>query len=127
MRPKMAEPPTVVGGGSGSDMKEAKLLKAALAIGGIMSILVIYGLLQASKKTLDPVAAVYKYCLVSITNILTTTFQYEALKYVSFPVQMLAKCAKMIPVMYRSKLKLKESENCLKFTVSQAAPVIVAL
>ncbi|MBA0707991.1 hypothetical protein Golax_019987 [Gossypium laxum] len=57
------------------------------------------GSLVASKKALDPVAPVYKYCLVSVTNILTTTCQYEALKYVSFPVQTLAKCAKMIPVM----------------------------
>ncbi|CAK9140226.1 unnamed protein product [Ilex paraguariensis] len=57
------------------------------------------GTLLASKKVLDPVAPVYKYCVVSISNILTTTCQYEALKYVSFPVQTLAKCAKMIPVM----------------------------
>ncbi|KAI4322177.1 hypothetical protein L6164_021894 [Bauhinia variegata] len=57
------------------------------------------GALLASKKALHPVAPVYKYCLVSVTNILTTTCQYEALKYVSFPVQTLAKCAKMIPVM----------------------------
>ncbi|XWS53180.1 hypothetical protein CRYUN_Cryun11dG0135700 [Craigia yunnanensis] len=57
------------------------------------------GFLLASKKALDPVAPVYKYCLISVSNILTTTCQYEALKYVSFPVQTLAKCAKMIPVM----------------------------
>ncbi|KAJ7947710.1 UDP-galactose/UDP-glucose transporter like [Quillaja saponaria] len=57
------------------------------------------GALLASKKALAPVAPVYKYCLVSVSNILTTTCQYEALKYVSFPVQTLAKCAKMIPVM----------------------------
>ncbi|XVF20129.1 hypothetical protein REPUB_Repub11eG0171800 [Reevesia pubescens] len=57
------------------------------------------GSLLASKKALDPVAPFYKYCLVSVSNILTTTCQYEALKYVSFPVQTLAKCAKMIPVM----------------------------
>ncbi|XP_010245182.1 PREDICTED: UDP-galactose/UDP-glucose transporter 5B isoform X2 [Nelumbo nucifera] len=55
--------------------------------------------LVASKKALDPVAPIYKYCLISVSNILTTTCQYEALKYVSFPVQTLAKCAKMIPVM----------------------------
>ncbi|KFK33994.1 hypothetical protein AALP_AA5G087900 [Arabis alpina] len=60
--------------------------------------------LLASKKVLDPVAPVYIYCLISITNILTTTCQYEALKYVSFPVQTLAKCAKMIPVMKRSRV-----------------------
>ncbi|KAJ4978767.1 hypothetical protein NE237_009547 [Protea cynaroides] len=57
------------------------------------------GALLASKKALEPVAPIYKYCLISVSNILTTTCQYEALKYVSFPVQTLAKCAKMIPVM----------------------------
>ncbi|KAG2310979.1 hypothetical protein Bca52824_022536 [Brassica carinata] len=118
-------------------VKENKLWKGVFAVSGIMSTLVIYGVLQekimrvpyginkeffkyslflvfcnrlttsavsagallASKKLLDPVAPVYKYCLISVTNILTTTCQYEALKYVSFPVQTLAKCAKMIPVM----------------------------
>ncbi|XP_010515516.1 PREDICTED: UDP-galactose/UDP-glucose transporter 5-like isoform X2 [Camelina sativa] len=54
--------------------------------------------LLAIKKVLNPVAPVYKYCLISVTNILTTTCQYEALKYVSFPVQTLIKCAEMIHV-----------------------------
>ncbi|KAK9139684.1 hypothetical protein Scep_009365 [Stephania cephalantha] len=114
-----------------------RLWKGAFAVLGIMTTLVIYGVLQekimrvpygknkeyfryslflvfcnrimtsavsactllASKKAIDPVAPIYKYCLISISNILTTTCQYEALKYVSFPVQTLAKCAKMIPVM----------------------------
>ncbi|KAJ0083201.1 hypothetical protein Patl1_30850 [Pistacia atlantica] len=58
---------------------------------------------KASKKALNPVAPVYKYCLISVSNILTTTCQYEALKYVSFPVQTLAKCAKMIPVMVNNQ------------------------
>ncbi|XP_042432441.1 UDP-galactose/UDP-glucose transporter 5B-like [Zingiber officinale] len=65
----------------------------------IMISAVSAGVLLASKKSLDPVAPMYKYCAVSISNILTTTCQYEALKYVSFPVQTLAKCVKMIPVM----------------------------
>lgn len=34
---------------------------------------------QTSKKALDPVAPVYKYCIVSISNILTTTCQYEVI------------------------------------------------
>lgn len=33
--------------------------------------------LQASKKAMDPVAPIYKYCLISVSNILTTTCQYE--------------------------------------------------
>ncbi|XP_062076214.1 uncharacterized protein LOC133780565 [Humulus lupulus] len=32
---------------------------------------------SASKKALDPVASVYKYCLVSVSNILTSTCQNE--------------------------------------------------
>lgn len=128
-------------------MKEKeRLWKGVFAVVGIMSTLVIYGVLQekimrvpygekkeyftcslflvfcnrlttsavsggallASKKTLDPVAPVYKYCLVSVSNILTTTCQYEALKYVSFPVQTLAKCAKMIPVMIWSTIIMQK-------------------
>lgn len=122
---------------SSAGVKESKLWKGVFAVSGIMTTLVIYGVLQekimripygenkeyfkyslflvfcnristsavsagvllASKKALNPVAPVYKYCLISVSNILTTTCQYEALKYVSFPVQTLAKCAKMIPVM----------------------------
>ena len=37
--------------------------------------------------------------VVSLSNVIATTCQYEALKYLSFPVQTLGKCAKMIPVM----------------------------
>lgn len=33
--------------------------------------------LQVNKKALDPVAPLYKYCAVSVSNILTTTCQYE--------------------------------------------------
>ncbi|KAJ8642310.1 hypothetical protein MRB53_019004 [Persea americana] len=118
-------------------LRENKTAKGVFAVGGIMTTLVIYGILQekimrvpygenkeyfkyslflvfcnrittsavsagallSSKKALEPAVPIYKYCAISISNILTTTCQYEALKYVSFPVQTLAKCAKMIPVM----------------------------
>lgn len=46
-----------------------------------------------------PVAPMYTYALVSLSNVVATTCQYEALKYVSFPVQTLGKCAKMLPVL----------------------------
>ncbi|XP_057548523.1 UDP-galactose/UDP-glucose transporter 5B-like [Amaranthus tricolor] len=72
--------------------------------------------LLASRKALDPVAPVYKYGLVSVTNILTTTCQYEALKYVSFPVQTLAKCAKMIPVMVWGTFIMQKRYKGLDYT-----------
>ncbi|GAX76374.1 hypothetical protein CEUSTIGMA_g3820.t1 [Chlamydomonas eustigma] len=48
---------------------------------------------------IKPVAPIYTYAAVSLSNVVATTCQYEALKYVSFPVQTLGKCAKMLPVM----------------------------
>jgi adenosine 3'-phospho 5'-phosphosulfate transporter B2 len=158
----MAEPELVNGG-----VKENKLWKGVFAVSGIMSTLVIYGVLQekimrvpygvnkeffkhslflvfcnrlttsavsagallASKKVLDPVAPVYKYCLISVTNILTTTCQYEALKYVSFPVQTLAKCAKMIPVMVWGTLimqkKYKGFDYLVAFLVTLGCSVFI--
>ncbi|KAK7261439.1 hypothetical protein RIF29_27750 [Crotalaria pallida] len=87
------------------------------------------GSLLASKKTIDPVAPVYKYCLVSVTNILTTTCQYEALKYVSFPVQTLAKCAKMIPVMVWGTLIMQKKyhgpDYLLAFLVTLGCSVFI--
>lgn len=44
----------------------------------VLSICLQFSDLQASKKALDPVAPLHKYCIVSVSNILTTTCQYEA-------------------------------------------------
>jgi len=45
------------------------------------------------------VAPAWKYFSVSLSNVCATWCQYEALLYVSFPVQMLGKSFKMMPVM----------------------------
>ncbi|CAE7225093.1 slc35b2 [Symbiodinium pilosum] len=44
-------------------------------------------------------APLVSYLIVSLSNVFASTCQYEALKYVSFPVQMLGKSFKMMPVM----------------------------
>jgi adenosine 3'-phospho 5'-phosphosulfate transporter B2 len=44
-------------------------------------------------------APLWKYFAISLSNVAATTCQYEALKWVSFPVQMLGKSFKMMPVM----------------------------
>lgn len=48
---------------------------------------------------MQPVVPIANYATVSLSNVIATSCQYEALKHVSFPVQTLSKCAKMIPVM----------------------------
>merc|ERR1719410_2351443 len=44
-------------------------------------------------------APLWKYAAISLSNVGASTCQYEALKYVSFAVQMLGKSFKMMPVM----------------------------
>mmetsp|Transcript_17355 Transcript_17355/g.44015 ORF Transcript_17355/g.44015 Transcript_17355/m.44015 type:complete len:438 (+) Transcript_17355:145-1458(+) len=46
----------------------------------------------------------YKYSFTSLSNVLSSWCQLEALKYISFPTQVLAKSSKMIPVMLMGKL-----------------------
>lgn len=46
----------------------------------------------------------YKYSYSSISNTLSSWCQYEALKFVSFPTQVLAKASKVIPVMLMGKV-----------------------
>ena len=49
-------------------------------------------------------APLYKYSYSSLSNIMSSWFQYEALKFVSFPTQVLAKASKVIPVMLMGKV-----------------------
>ncbi|CAF0996915.1 unnamed protein product [Didymodactylos carnosus] len=42
---------------------------------------------------------IYDYCMISYANCMSTWFQYESLLYISFPVQVVAKSIKTIPVM----------------------------
>jgi len=49
-------------------------------------------------------APLYKYSYCSFTNIMSSWCQYEALKFVSFPTQVLTKASKIIPVMLMGKV-----------------------
>eukprot|EP00775_Hariotina_reticulata_P005422 gene5422-5655_t len=57
---------------------------------------------------LKPVAPILSYASVSLSNVVATTCQYEALKHVTFAVQTLGKCAKMFPVMIWGYFILKK-------------------
>jgi len=44
-------------------------------------------------------APLYQFSFSSVSNIVSSVCQYEALKYISFPTQVLSKSCKMVPVM----------------------------
>jgi len=65
----------------------------------LVTVIVAASLLIANGQDIRPVAPPQAYAAVSVSNVVATFCQYEALKHVSFPLQTLGKCAKMIPVM----------------------------
>jgi hypothetical protein len=51
----------------------------------------------------------YFYLLVATANFASTYCQYDALRFVGFTTQALAKCAKMVPVLLIGRLFYKKS------------------
>jgi adenosine 3'-phospho 5'-phosphosulfate transporter B2 len=60
----------------------------------------------------------YKYVFCSFSNIINSWCQYEALKYVSFPHQVLAKAAKTIPAMIMGKIVSKTKYKYYEYVTS---------
>uniref|UniRef100_A0A7S3A442 Sugar phosphate transporter domain-containing protein n=1 Tax=Rhodosorus marinus TaxID=101924 RepID=A0A7S3A442_9RHOD len=74
-------------------------------------------------RALAPQAPIDRFPLVSVANLLATTCQYEALKWISLPTQALLKCAKLIPVMVLSTLLSKRTYT----TIDYSSAVLVGL
>lgn len=69
-------------------------------------------------KGLKNTAPLYKYLMVSVSNVIATSCQYEALKWITFPTQTLAKCAKMIPVMIWGTIMSKKRYKATDYAVA---------
>merc|ERR1719375_1558868 len=65
----------------------------------VVNVLYASTMIGINNENFQAKAPMWKYLVISISNVLATTCQYECLKYVSFPVQMLGKSFKMMPVM----------------------------
>ena len=72
-------------------------------------------------------APLYKYSYSSFSNIMSSWFQYEALKFVSFPTQVLAKASKVIPVMLMGKIVSKKTFQYYEYTTAILLSVGVSM
>lgn len=72
-------------------------------------------------------APLYSYSYSSFSNILSSWCQYEALKFVSFPTQVLTKASKMIPVMLMGKLISRKTYPYYEYFVAVMLSVGVSL
>merc|ERR550537_1691580 len=65
-------------------------------------------------------APLWKYLAISFSNVYASTCQYEALKYVSFPVQILGKSFKMMPVMLWGMLVSQKAYSPVDWCIAAA-------
>jgi len=63
-------------------------------------------------------APFYKFSFASFSNILSSWCQYEALKYVSFPTQVVSKSSKLIPVMIVGKILANKKYELYEYGVA---------
>jgi adenosine 3'-phospho 5'-phosphosulfate transporter B2 len=66
--------------------------------------LIMSGYLMYHYKVAWVSTPLYEFAYPSVANMMSSWCQYEALKFVSFPTQMLAKAFKMLPVMLMGKI-----------------------
>jgi hypothetical protein len=69
-------------------------------------------------ESFAPSAPLRSYLAISVSNMLATTCQYEALLYVSFPTQTLGKTAKMIPVMLWGTLLSRKMYSLKDYSIA---------
>ena len=74
--------------------------------------------MQSSGESISPVAPLHTYAFVSISNVIATSCQYEALRHISFPLQTLGKCSKMIPVMIWGTCIMRKKYKALDYIVA---------
>ncbi len=80
-------------------------------------------IMLARRESFAPCAPIQSYLAISISNMLATTCQYEALLYVSFPTQTLGKSAKMIPVMLWGTLLSRKIYSLKDYTAAMSVTI----
>ena len=69
----------------------------------------------------------YKYSYCSFTNIMSSWCQYEALKFISFPTQVLGKASKIIPVMVMGWIVSRKKYEKYEYIVAAVLSIGMAL
>lgn len=72
---------------------------------------------RASFQDFKSNAPFYDYVSISLSNVIATSCQYEALKWLTFPTVTIGKCAKMLPVMIILNFKKKRRYSFADFAV----------
>lgn len=107
----------------GENFKNSQFL---VFVNRILAFTVAVLYIQFSKQPRH-IAPVYKYSYSSFSNIMSSWFQYESLKFVSFPTQVLAKSCKVIPVMIMGKFVSNKSFRLYEYVTALMISLGVAV
>jgi solute carrier family 35 (adenosine 3'-phospho 5'-phosphosulfate transporter), member B2 len=75
------------------------------------------------RRDVTPAAPLLSYVAVSLSNVIATSCQYEALKWLTFPTLTVGKCTKMLPVMILLNLRKGRRYSTADFAVAIAVAV----
>ncbi|XP_067938565.1 adenosine 3'-phospho 5'-phosphosulfate transporter 1-like [Watersipora subatra] len=95
-------------------------------INRVLALIIGYIVLHAVRQP-QHVSPVFKYSYCSFSNVMSSWFQYEALKFVSFPTQVICKASKVIPVMLMGKLVSKKTYQTYEYVTAAMLSIGVAL
>ena len=84
----------------------------------LVSLMFSLVVLALRRKSVTPNAPIVAYAGVSISNVIAAACQYEALKYLSIPLQTLGKCAKMVPALIWGSIVNKRNYHVADYVVA---------
>lgn len=82
--------------GFGAQHEKFKHSMFIVLVNRVVTCLVAVAVLLFWDISLEPAAPVLLFAIPSLANVISSMASYEALKFVSFPLQALAKCAKTV-------------------------------
>lgn len=91
-----------------------------------LAIVVAAGMCLYTHKTLQTAAPLWYYSPCALSNTLSSWGQYAALKYVTFPMQVLFKSAKVIPVMMMGRVLNKNQYPMVEYLEALVITIGVA-
>lgn len=94
------------------------LNRIAALILSISYLSITYFAKRSDKSSFEHAAPFYKYSYASLSNILSSWCQYEALKYITFPTQVLGKASKIIPTMLVGRILHHRSYAWHQYVIS---------
>jgi adenosine 3'-phospho 5'-phosphosulfate transporter B2 len=112
--------------GEGDDKEQFKSSQFLVFVNRILAFVAALAITQFTQQPKHTVP-VHKYSFPSLSNVMSSWFQYEALKFVSFPTQVVAKASKVIPVMLMGKLVNGQTYPAWEYGINVLLSMGVAL